>query len=107
MATARRVGDELCQQPLAVPLAHARFPGQAGPGGGPAGLDLRFVGRSDPGLCAYLDILVRGGWLGCPLIARRVRVCGFGAGLLCGHRFVLVAGRLPPAGLLHEQVGGW
>ena len=45
------VGGELGQQALAVALAHAGGPGQAGPGRGLPGRHLGFVGRPDSGTC--------------------------------------------------------
>ena len=84
MAGAGRVGSELGQQALPVALAHAGGPGQAGAGRGLPGRHLGFVGRPDSGTSVWLCCPILLWWLRFGVVARPVRVYGFGAGLMFG-----------------------
>jgi hypothetical protein len=105
LAGASGVGGELGQQALAVPLADAGRSGQAGPGRGLAGCNLGVVGRPDSGTSVRL-CSIRPVRLGCGVVARPVRGCGLGAGLLLGPRCGWSGYRPSPPDLLHEQVRG-
>jgi hypothetical protein len=105
VAGASRVGGELGQEALPVPLADTRGSGQGGAGRGLPGGQLRLIDRSDPVPGANRYALIRRRRLLCGVVAWRVRLCGLLAGLVYGHGLG-VAGRRPaPADLLHEQVG--
>ena len=91
---------------MPIPFADVRGPGQAGAGWGLAGRQLGLVGRPNPSTGANRCAPIRASRLKCGLVARPVRLCGFGAGLLFGNSCGWVGYRLSPADLLHEQVGG-
>jgi hypothetical protein len=106
VARAGWVGGELGEEALPVPFAHPSRPSQAGTGRGLACLDLDLIGRPNPSTGAGRCGLVRAGRLGCGVVAWRVRLCGFGAGLSFGPRCCWWGCRPAPSDLLHEQVGG-
>src|SRR5512132_355234 len=60
-----RVGGELREQALPIPLADAGGPGQAGTGRGLPGRQLGLVDRPDPGTSTKLCALIRTARLGC------------------------------------------